>query len=74
VKLSIAMKHFSALVRKAKFPFKHDTNCVGLNFTSRLKCDLKSWRKLLNLRSIRYWQSIWVCRTSTYGNVTKQIW
>jgi len=21
--------------------FQHDTNCVSLNFTSRLKCDLK---------------------------------
>jgi len=43
VKLSIAMKHFSALVRKAKFAFnKTLTNCINLNFTSRLKCDLKS--------------------------------
>jgi len=31
-KVSVAMKHFTALVRKAKFAFN----------TSRLKCDLKS--------------------------------
>ena len=60
--------------------------CAKLNslstrhFTSRLKCDLKSWRKLLKLLSIRYWPwqqnslwSIWVWQTSTHRNVTKQI-
>ena len=49
VKLSVAIKHFTARVRKAKFAF---------NKTLPITFEVwpQSWRKLLNLLSIRYWQ------------------